>query len=160
MSRRILTADSRSDDGSLMLGGPAPAVEDDYVGRLVKYIPAEIIALYLGVANVIPVTDSSYHLALWIVAGVTTVITPIYMWFATRSKTGQPTLWSQIIIATLVFPVWVFAIGGPFTFLPWYAGKHWIGAIVISFATFLAAAYQPGPKPPPEIDAPALSGKS
>jgi hypothetical protein len=165
MSRRIQTAASTHaqvpvelDGGSLLLGAatlteeafrtPADvAPPDNYIGRLAKYIPAEIIALYLGVANVIPVTDSSYHLALWIVAGTTALCTPVYMWLATR-EAGKPTLWSQIVISSIAFPIWVFAIGGPFVFLPWYAGKHWIAAIVISFVTFLAGAYQPGPDPP------------
>src|SRR5271163_3714712 len=82
MSRRIQTsapvpasAPVEKTDGSLMLGGPpstitenAPesragaAQPDDYIARLVKYIPAEIIALYLGIANVIPTTDPSYKL--------------------------------------------------------------------------------------------------
>jgi hypothetical protein len=165
MSRRIQTAASTQaqapielNDGSLLLGAATliedasktsadAAAPDNYIARLAKYIPAEIIALYLGVANVIPVTDSSYHLALWIVAGTTALCTPVYMYLATR-EAGKPTLWSQIVISSIAFPIWVFAIGGPFAFLPWYAGKHWIAAIVISFVTFLAGAYQPGPAPP------------
>lgn len=123
---------------------PAAPPADDYVARLVKYIPAEIIALYLGVANVIPTTDPSYHLALWIVFLLVTACTPVYMYLVTR-EAGQPTLWSQVVISSIAFPVWVFAIGGPFAFFPWYASKHWIAAIVITFATFLLGAYQPAP---------------
>lgn len=153
------------EDNSLLLGpgtftedAPAPAAPaaappaDDYVARLVKYIPAEIIALYLGVANVIPTTDPSYHLALWIVFGLVTACTPVYMFLVTR-EAGKPTLWPQVIISSIAFPVWVFAIGGPFAFFPWYAGKHWVAAIVITFATFLLGAYQPAAPAPAKDDA-------
>jgi hypothetical protein len=115
---------------------------DGYIDRLVKYIPSEIIALYLGVANVVPVTDPSYHLALWIVFGAATVCTPIYMYFVTQAA-DEPTLWSQIVISSIAFPIWVFAIGGPFRFLSWYEGKHWVAAVVLTFATFLAGIHRP-----------------
>jgi hypothetical protein len=115
---------------------------EGYLDRLVKYIPAEIIALYLGASNVVPTQDADYHLALWTIAGLTTIATPIYMYFATREE-GQPTLWSQIAISSLAFPVWVFAIGGPFESFDWYAQKRWIAAIVITFATFIAGIYKP-----------------
>jgi hypothetical protein len=86
----------------------APAVPetkaDGYLDRLVKYIPAEIIALYLGASNVVPAGDASYHLALWIIAGLTAVCTPVYMYFSTR-EAGKPTLWSQIIISSIAFPI-------------------------------------------------------
>jgi len=133
---------------------------DGYLDRLLKYIPAEIITLYLGASNVVP-HSSGYHLVnglmtkdpaglsqevigLWVVTGLTAVITPVYLYFSTREP-GKPTLWSQIVISSLAFPVWVFAIGGPFerTSPEWYAENRWIAAIVICFGTFLAGMYKP-----------------
>ncbi len=116
---------------------------DNYVSKLAKGIPAEVIALYLGVINAVPVKDPSYKTAVWTVAAVTAVCTPVYMYLATRVP-GKKTSWPQIWIATVVFPIWVYATGGPFTTLSWYQDKHWVGAIVLSFATFLAGAYRPG----------------
>ena len=125
----------------------APAADaDGYIDRLVKYIPTEIIALYLGATNVVPVKDPSHWMALWIITGLCIVCTPIYMYAATK-KAGEPTLWSQITISSMAFPVWVFAIGGPFRAFPWYDEKQWIAAIVITFATFLAGIYKPNPAP-------------
>jgi uncharacterized membrane protein YoaK (UPF0700 family) len=115
---------------------------DDYLDRLLKYIPAEIIALYLGASNVVPAGDHSYSLALWIITGLTAVCTPVYMFFSTR-EAGKPTLWSQIIISSVAFPIWVFAIGGPFHSFKWYDQKRWVAAIVISFATFMVGMYIP-----------------
>jgi len=130
------------------------AAADDYLDRLLKYIPAEIVALYLGVTNVVPVTyvpgktppekDPGYWLALWIILALTAICTPIYMYFATREE-GQPTLWSQIVISSIAFPIWAFAIGGPFQQFHWYEGKRWIAAVVISFSTFLLGLVKPKP---------------
>ncbi len=128
---------------------PSPAASsavnaDGYIDRLVKYIPTEIIALYLGATNVVPFKDPSRWTALWIITGLCVVCTPIYMYVATKSE-GQPTLWSQIAISSIAFPVWVFAIGGPFRLFSWYDEKQWVAAIVITFGTFLAGLYKPEP---------------
>jgi hypothetical protein len=147
----------------LTLGGPARAVRtrsltsatvayatasttadkpDGYIDRLLKYIPSEIIALYLGVTNVVPVQDSSYWLSLWIITIVTALCTPIYMYIMTKED-GQPTAWEQIVISSIAFPIWVFAIGGPFVQYSWYAPKHWIAAVIITFSTFLIGIRKP-----------------
>jgi hypothetical protein len=152
LSRRIQTAPTtNADPGALLLGVPeeTPKKPDDYLDRLLKYIPAEIIALYLAVTNAVPSTDRSYHLTLWIVFAVTVASTPIYMYFATQNRPAEPVLWSQIVISSVAFPIWVFAIGGPFRYLPWYEAKHWIAAVVISFVTFFAALYKPQHTPNP-----------
>ena len=155
MSRRIeygVPSQPSGDGQTKLLLGDAPLVDtsqvpgiqpDDYVSKLAKAIPAEVIALYLGVINAVPVKDPSYKTAVWMVAAVTALCTPLYMYLATR-EAGKPTSWPQIWIATGVFPIWVYATGGPFTTLSWYEDKHWVGAIVLSFVTFLAAAYRPG----------------
>ena len=146
---------SFTDTEELALGPGAPpsasgqaassAVSSDgYIDRLIKYIPSEIIALYLGATNVVPVKDPSRWTALWIITGLCVVCTPIYMYLATKQE-RQPTLWSQIAISSIAFPVWVFAIGGPFRSFPWYDEKQWIAAIIITFGTFLAGVYKPEP---------------
>ncbi|HEY1502375.1 MAG TPA: hypothetical protein VGF88_22555 [Acidobacteriaceae bacterium] len=158
MSRRIQTAPA-TEEGALFLGA-APDNQnrgDDYLDRLVKYIPAEIIALYLGASNVVPNTVwKNEVIALWVITAVTTICTPIYMRSATKDFKTQPTLWSQVIISSIAFPIWVFAMGGPFevTWPHWYPNNKWIAAIVISFATFLAGIYKPDTKPPTDPNAP------
>lgn len=118
---------------------------DDYLDRLVKYIPSEVIALYLGVTNVAP---ADHWRALWIITVLATACVPIYMWYATQSA-GRPTLWSQILISSVAFPIWVFAIGGPFRYFHnWYPQNRWIAAVIISFSTFLLGVYKPKATPP------------
>ena len=131
-----------------------PAPPDGYLDRLLKYIPAEIVALYLGAINVVPQNNPHHEGALWIIAILTTLCTPVYMYLNTREP-GKPTLWSQIVISTIAFPIWVFAIGGPFALYGWYTENRWVSALVLSFATFLVAAYQPAPEPPATATPPA-----
>jgi len=119
---------------------------DGYVDRLLKYIPAEIVALYLGVINVIPPPQSDHKIALWVVSIISALCVPLYMYLATQ-KPHHGALWSQILISSVAFPLWVFAIGGPFEQCKWYVNYRWVAAITICFATFLFGLYMPSPAP-------------
>jgi len=138
MSRRILTGRAPS----MMAGSSGASGVDDYLGRLVKYIPAEIVGFYLTAAGIIPQGPNKEpnYTALWIVFALGLVLVPVYFWFAT-TRGGTPPLWSQVILATVAYPVWVFAIGGPFASLDWY--KSWIASLVLLFVTVVFAMYKP-----------------
>jgi hypothetical protein len=176
MSRRIETGPPPSE--IFLEGGPTSAVflagpqsrdvaergilgvdrtpRDGYIDRLLKYVPAEIIALYLGVTNVIPPPLQAHRTALWVVTVISALCVPLYMYLSTR-KPPQPTLWSQIVISSIAFPLWVFAIGGPFALQPWYDNYRWVAAVTICFATFLFGLYAPAP--PSRDSSPAQPGK-
>ena len=115
---------------------------DSYIDRLVKYIPSEIVALYLGVINVVPHQDTLYWQSLWTIAIVTMLITPVYMYFVTDVE-GEPPAWTQIAVSSVAFPIWVFATGGPFAQYAWYAERHWIAAVILTFSTFLIGIHKP-----------------
>jgi hypothetical protein len=166
MSRRIETGPPPSEifsgggpTSAVFLAGPhtrdvaergIPGVDttprDGYIDRLLKYVPAEIVALYLGVTNVIPSPLKAHRTAVWVVSVISALCVPVYMFLSTR-KPNQPTLWSQIMISTIAFPLWVFAIGGPFALHPWYDDYRWVAAVAICFATFLFGLYAPTPAP-------------
>ena len=92
---------------------------DTYRERLVKYIPVEIIVIYIalyGSTYAILGTDPIFAIpARWLViAGI--ICTPVYLW-----KGEQVTDWVQLLISTTGFGIWVFALGAvPFADLPWY----------------------------------------
>lgn len=115
---------------------------DGYIDRLLKYIPAEVIALYLGVTNVIPPPLHDHRKALWTVSVISALCVPPYMYVSTHNA-ARRTLWSQIVISSVAFPLWVFAIGGPFAQYRWYENYRWVAAVIISFATFLFGLYVP-----------------
>lgn len=135
MSRRIQTG---SKAGTLAPGGQS---QDDYLGRLAGYIPTEIVGLYLAASGVIPKANEQ-EVVLWIVFAACWILTPIYLWYATNDPKKGP-LVLQIMLASIAFPVWVFAIGGPFELQSWY--KAYIASILLFFVTFIIGFIKPKP---------------
>jgi hypothetical protein len=122
--------------------GPVTAAttgtEDTYLDRLLKYIPAEIITIYVFVEGIIrqyQTTEETQGI-YWVVFFVFLLLTPLYLWRVLRVSKA-----TQLIVAFLAFFVWVFAVGGPFTFLEWY--KPIYGAILLPIFTFAVAILKP-----------------
>ncbi|MGJ3250935.1 MAG: hypothetical protein ACFE0J_07370 [Elainellaceae cyanobacterium] len=88
---------------------------DGYFDRVLKYIPADVVGLWLTGSGLIQsqVEDASRVTLLWLlfIAGL------LLSFFWTRKQTAEaqkPTAWRQILLSCGSFIVWVFAIGGPF----------------------------------------------
>ena len=141
MSRRIITAPSASAPPAPP-GTPVPT-PDDYLGRLLKYIPAELVGLYLAARGVVPETTPDLNTTLWIIALVTWILVPIYLYVVT-SRGGQKPLFWQITLGTIAFPVWVFSIGGHHvTSIAWYASHQFVGSLVLMFVTVIFGLKEP-----------------
>lgn len=144
MSRRIDTGtpDLSLPAGALRLGRKKAVGQDDYLGRLAGYIPAEIVGLYVATSGMVPLKapNTPNYAALWVIFGVTFAFVPLYFLFATTRDDKKP-LWPQVLLATLAYPVWVFAIGGPFTSFHWYQG--WIASVTLAFVTVAMGFYKP-----------------
>jgi ACR3 family arsenite efflux pump ArsB len=135
MSRRIETGTATPKLGE-------NAKPEEYLGRLVKYIPAEIVAIYLAATGFVPAVDESRQTWLWIIFAACAVLTPIYFYLATRDKEkGNRPLVIQVVLATVAFPVWVFAVGGPFAALAWY--KSYVASIILIFVTSIFGKIKP-----------------
>jgi hypothetical protein len=95
-----------------------------FLEKLLKLIPTEIILVYATIVSFIP--DSlGPHMAI---ASVLFILTPLYLIYALGVNNR-----AQIIISTLSFLVWVFYLGGPFAYFPWY--ESWIaGTILIIYS--------------------------
>jgi len=133
MSRQII---SKKDFIQIKSANIKPQIkQDNYLERLFKYIPSEIILLYITCEKVI-LSQSQIPMNLyWLIAGFCFIINPLYLFFVVKVKKV-----TQIIISTLSFAVWVFAIGGPFSFMRWY--KPIYGAITLPIFTFLITFFQ------------------
>lgn len=153
MSRRIDTGTPAAGaeetrllgSGPLYLGPVRRKGGDDYLGRLAKYIPAEIVGLYLATAGMVPVTAPERRAVLWTIFALCFVFVPVYFFFATTERNKKKPLWTQIVLATIAYPVWVFAIGGPFADYAWYGGYRYIGSVVLAFVTVGMGFIQPPP---------------
>jgi len=108
------------------------AKPDDYITRLLKYVPSEVIVLYLTLDPLVrPANSTSQldHVVLhWAIFICGILLTPIYLIRIQKVKKR-----SQLMISSLAFVVWVFAIGGPFVYLSWY--KPFYGGILLPFYT-------------------------
>lgn len=118
---------------------------DDFPGRLAKYIPAEIVALYVTLKGFPPETSSQRMSALWIIFWLCLALTPVYLIVTTRDKkSGKGPLWLQVLLATIAFPIWVLALGnGP---LDSFGIETWITSMILAVITFVFGLI----KPPPE----------
>jgi hypothetical protein len=104
---------------------------DDYQSRLLKYIPAEVIAVYLTLDSVLRSARNQIPLQLWlwVIFAVLLVGTPLYLW-----RVSKVTKKGQLIISTIAFAVWVFALGGVFASQAWYRPVY--GALLLPLYTF------------------------
>ena len=113
---------------------------DDYKTRLLKYIPAEVIALYLTLDGLLRPTAAHPIAATkmfiyWLVFAFGLVVTPLYLW---RVQNVRKT--AQLGISTVAFVVWVYALGGPFQVMSNYDPLY--GSILLPTYTFLIAIFE------------------
>ncbi|RME06493.1 MAG: hypothetical protein D6803_06340 [Anaerolineae bacterium] len=108
--------------------------DDSYLSKVLKHIPSEIVLAYVTVEGIL---KSTYHndkatleTALWYVSLALVIITPL--WLYRVEKVHRV---SQLLLSTLSVVFWMFAIGGPFQYLPWY--RPALGSIALPFYTLL-----------------------
>lgn len=126
---------------------------DKYKDRLVKYIPAESIALYTftdklviafyginadGIAAKNP-ADWLLSYAPWGLFLLGLVGTPIYIY---RQRLAKQPWVLNAVIATIAFPLWVYTLGGSVVLI-----HHWYHVLLAGIAapvfTFIAGIFEP-----------------
>lgn len=128
--RVITAADARA---AAATRGPGAPREDSYLAKLVAYIPAESIATYQAIVNIIP-QESQAKAVPW-VGVVILVLTPLWMFFATKTKEEGPQ-WFQTVISPFAFVVWLIALKSPFVlYFTGFILENWHCSIVLIAAT-------------------------
>lgn len=121
-------------------GAPPSPAADTYLERVLKYIPAEVVALYLAVFNVIKTQQNSETFPVaasaWGVFAVCLAAVPVYLRVVEQVRAVR-----QLAISTLSFALWVCAVGGP-QVQPSEAQLVW-GAIALPIFTFFVGLVQP-----------------
>ena len=140
MSRRIETGAKLhgGDSINLSTADSVAQTRDDYLGRLVKYIPTEIVGGYVATLGFVPppARNKSAGVVMWLVFAGGWIVTPLFLGFAAwEPKAGKGTLWIQVLLGSVAFPVWALALGGPFATLSWYDENRYICSIVLVFVT-------------------------
>lgn len=117
-----------------------------YWDRLKNLIPAEVSAIYVAGIGVIP-SGEKIGLLVWAIFCLGCTI--LFIAKATKTVEGKPEVilpidWAHVIISTISFVIWVYALGGPFIEL----GIHisWIGTLLIIGWTFLIPYFYHGKK--------------
>ncbi len=124
-------------------GGVAVPSEDDYLTKVVKCIPPEVLAAYLFMAGVIDsnVTGRHDH-AIWLgglLIGILVLTVPYDL------RVLKIVRWSQIAMSVLGIAVYVFAVGGWFATTTWY--HQWYASIVVPVFGLVIAILKLPPLP-------------
>lgn len=108
----------------------APREPDDYRSKLLKYIPAEVIALYLTLFGIIG-SERGVNVTLhWVIFVFCAAGAVLYLW-----RVQKVTKWKQIAISAVAFVIWVYAIGGAFKVSEIQNTLY--GALLLPMYTFL-----------------------
>lgn len=124
-----------------MAGDDNQTPVDGYREKLIKYIPAEVITLYVGLDAMIRGAASAGKLdmtAYWVLFGFCVLATPFYLW-----RVSKVDKWLQLLLSTIAFAVWVFALGGPFSSIQWVGEHKVLTAMVLPLYTFIIGLVNP-----------------
>ncbi len=105
--------------------------DDDYLSRMLKHIPSELIGAYLAVGGILASLEGSLLTVVnWVNFGFFLVATPFWLIYVARVTT----VW-QNVLSVIAFVFWVMTlVGGPFSFVPTAIGS----AAVVIFSAVLA----------------------
>ncbi len=106
---------------------------DRYLDRLLKLIPGETVALYLFLQGVLNsgLGDDPRQYAIWLWSIVLIIALGNVLYLRRFHKITDP--W-QIVILTVAYFIWLFAIGGPFALFSWF--KPFMGSVLLGLFTF------------------------
>ena len=112
-----------------------------YLDRLLKMIPAEVVALYLVGSGVIPAGESPAWLLAWSLVCLLGVVVIRAYGTADRAR-GKGPQWAAVLIATISFVIWLYSLGGPFK--PYGVYKPFLGSLLILAWTFFVPIFYHG----------------
>ena len=95
---------------------PGQDVVDTYLDKLIRYIPGDLVAAYIGLDGLMREASlNAPDFLYWIIFGALLVLTPLYVFYRPTTQTsGDTSKRFHAIAASFAFVVWVFALGGPF----------------------------------------------
>jgi len=116
-----------------------PVTEDKYKDRLLKYIPADVIAIYLTLHSFVPMLpdEAPKKVVYWIVFVVILLIS--IPW---QRKIAKIKKWPQVWIGTVAFFIWALSVGHPFTHedFSWYYSVY--GSMILALYTFMIPLFE------------------
>ncbi|MBU4603531.1 MAG: hypothetical protein KKH66_01380, partial [Proteobacteria bacterium] len=115
---------------------------DNYLSRVAKYIPAEILAAYITALGLIKTSDEP-NLRWWLYLVffvLCLVMTPVY--FNLLAEKGEPKK-LQMVISSVAFLVWAYSLGGFFDEIKLYHSL--VASLILIAFTLISGAFFPRP---------------
>ena len=141
MSRVIPDSEPRA-----LFAAPAKSTPSDsreqntYSDRLVKYIPAEVLAGYIFVGSQTATFKTQEGKIIFLLALIALCLVAIPIHYTKIVLPGKKAR-KHILISEAAFVVWAYAIGGPVALLGWHHPAI-AGLIMVAF-TFLSPLFKP-----------------
>jgi hypothetical protein len=110
MTLRIISENSaRNLERSLHTGGDiGGSLQDTYMTRMTKLVPAEAITTYPLILNTVQ-SPRPWQMVL-VVAAVVLVVVIVLRWSATKGADGKAQ-WPAVILSAISFVIWVIVLG-------------------------------------------------
>ncbi len=83
-------------------------LQDTYMTRMTKLVPAEAITGYPLFLNMVPAPRQ--WTAVLVVAGIVLLVVVVLRWSATKGSDGKAQ-WPAVILSAISFIIWVFVMG-------------------------------------------------
>lgn len=127
-------------------GGAAPAGGDafrNYLDRLLKLIPGEIVGLYIVGSGLIP-EDRPFILVGWFVF-CSLALVLVRVKGTADPETGLGAQKGAVIISLVSFIIWIYSLGGPFKAFPSLdIHEPTVGSLMILGWTFIVPFFYRG----------------
>lgn len=114
---------------------------DGYRDRLLKYIPAEIVAIYLALLSLIKTSDPQTTPVITVEWTIFLIVLIVSVpWQRRIMKISK---WQQVMIGTIAFVFWAMSLGDPFN-TSWKASGYrpLYGTIAMMLYTFLIPLFE------------------
>jgi hypothetical protein len=122
--------------------GKSGAAGDDYVTRVAKFVPSEVLAAYVAMMGIVMAMDKTDALKAplaWGTFGLCMIFTPLYLArfkaFSRRQKIFH------IVLSCVAFALWSYALGGPFEIAGLYRAN--IGSLLLIAFTLVSGWLRP-----------------
>lgn len=112
----------------------------EYLGRLLKMIPGEVVGLYMIGSGFIPASQT-VGLVVWSAICLILVIV-VRLYGTADPDNGKPSQPVPVAVATVAFVIWLYWLGGPFAQL--HIQVPWIGSLAVLLWSFIIPIFYKG----------------
>ncbi|MET0465969.1 MAG: hypothetical protein ABW007_22600 [Chitinophagaceae bacterium] len=112
----------------------------EYLERLLKMIPGEMIGIYMIGSGFIPKEYDKLQ-AVWAALCLILLIL-IRVWGTKDKEKDLPYQKFPVFVSSIAFLIWVYWMGAPF--IPWGIHLPWVGSLAILIWTFIIPYFYSG----------------